>query len=81
MEPKDKTEGFTLDRREMLKTMGAAAAGMAAGGLTSAEAGRGNGRSAQPPYLATFRENISSGFLSRTGPPLQATVIAMKLTR
>ena len=28
MEPKDKTERLTLDRRDMLKTVGAAAAGM-----------------------------------------------------
>jgi hypothetical protein len=36
---KDKTEKITLDRREMLKTMGAAAAGMAATTLTSVEQG------------------------------------------
>ncbi len=38
MEPKDREEKVTLDRREMLKTIGAAAAGMAAGALGSAEA-------------------------------------------
>ncbi len=41
MEPKDKMEKINLDRREMLKTMGAAAAGMAASTLTSAERAEG----------------------------------------
>jgi len=38
MEPKDKTEKINLDRRDMLKTMGVAAATVAAGALTSAAA-------------------------------------------
>jgi len=38
VEPKDKTQGLTLDRREMLKTVGVAAVGVAAGALSPAEA-------------------------------------------
>jgi len=41
MEPENKTGEVTLDRREMLKTMGVAAVGMAAGALTSSEAAEG----------------------------------------
>jgi ribonuclease Z len=41
MEPKEDTEKIDLERREMLKTMGAATAGMAAGSLASAEAAVG----------------------------------------
>lgn len=38
MEPKDKTEKMNLSRREVLKAIGAATAGMAAGALSPAEA-------------------------------------------
>ena len=38
MEPEDKTERSTLSRREMLKAVAPAAAGMAAGGIVSVEA-------------------------------------------
>ena len=41
MEPKDKAERFTLDRREMVKTMGLATVAVVAGGLTPAEAAGG----------------------------------------
>ena len=48
MERKDKTEKINLDRREMLKTMGAAATAVAAGALTSAEAAEGQASKGQP---------------------------------
>jgi ribonuclease Z len=42
VEPEDKTERLTLSRREMLKAAAPAAAGMAAGGLASAQAAEEN---------------------------------------
>lgn len=48
MEPKDKMKKINLDRREMLKSMGVAAAGMAAGALTSASAEAAEGQQDVP---------------------------------
>jgi ribonuclease Z len=50
MEPEDKTEKVNMDRREMLKTMGVAAAGMAAGGLSSAKAVEGQQAPCPPEH-------------------------------
>jgi len=66
MEPKDQTERINLDRREMLKTMGVAAAGMAAGALTSAAEAAGGQQSPCPPEANTYGAPPGSGI---TIPP------------
>ena len=84
MEPRDKTERLTLDRREMLKTMGAAAAGMAAGALNPAEAAEveqvvpgehnaygappGTGISMPPYYLPTPSVKNRNNYFPQSEP-------------
>src|SRR5574341_540030 len=84
MEPRDKTEKGTLDRREMLKTMGVAAAGTVAGALTSAEAAEapqtlpgehnvygappGSGVSMPPYYLPTPSVKNRNNYFPQSEP-------------
>lgn len=84
MDPDDKTERLTLSRREMLKGVAPAAAGMAAGGLASAEAAEetrpasgetnpygappGTGISMPPYYLPTPSVKNRNNYFPQSEP-------------